>query len=746
MARSELLGWARLTGLNIRLIFMAMSSMSTRLLGSGLFRRFLLSMCVLALAPAAFMAFQLIALSRDGIQAAVLELHVKLAEKTAQSVSMYLNNLDEKLRFTVSALKRPNLDWTTRQELLRSLVESHTDLEEISILSLKGEEMMKVYNPQLVQRETNPDYLRDPGYIEYSKTRSRTLWTSAREGQVPRLEVYMPLSEKTDIRVAVALKSLWDSISRERVGGTGYAMVVGAGGVPLIYPDARMSRSDLEGLLKWPIVAQALTAESVGSSEFKDSRGVMQVGAYAPVPEIDAAVIIQQPKDEAYIAAAKMKRAAAFVIAGVFFAAVGFALSMARKLTSPILSLTEAAEAVARGEFPADLALSTGDELQGLGDTFNRMVARLKGYAELQVDRLLLEQKKTDAILFSIADGIVMTDTEGVVQLANRMAKQVLGESLEGKPLAEVLPKETELRKAVLGAVAHPDEEAVIEVDLSTDDKRLFLRVSARRLLSPSKGTVLGTVTALHDVTFEKELDKMKEEFLHSITHDLRNPLGSIVGFLEFLLKGVVGVLNPQQKGMVESMHKSANRLMTLVNNILDVAKMETHELELNLKEASLAGLASHSVDILGSLAKRRGIVTELDAAEEFTTVCDPDQIERVITNLLGNAIKFAPDDGRIVVHVEDMGPEMRVCVEDNGPGIPATHLEKIFAKFEQVPGQKRGGTGLGLTICKRFVEAHKGRIWVESELGKGARFYFTIPKSLSVPAEAAAAGGESHA
>jgi two-component system sensor histidine kinase ResE len=720
-----------------------MSSLPQRLFASGLFRRFLLSMCVLALAPAAFMAYQLIALSRDGIQAAVLELHVKLAEKTAQSVSMYLGNLDEKLRFTVAALKRPNLDWTTRQELLRSLIESHTDLEEVSVLSLKGQELMKVYNPQLVQRETNQDYLRDPGYIEYAKTRSRTLWTSSRDGQVPLLEVYMPLSEQTDIRVAVALKSLWDSISRERVGGTGYAMVVGAGGVPLIYPDSRLSRSELEGLLKWPIVAQALTASTIGSSEYKDGRGEMQVGAYAPVPEIDAAVIIQQPKDEAYIAAARMKRAAMFVIAAVFFAAVGFALTMARKLASPILSLTEAAEAVARGEFPPDLVLSTGDELQGLGDTFNRMVARLKGYAELQVDRLVLEQKKTDAILYSIADGIVMTDNDGVIQLANRKAKEFLAnESLEGRPLADVLPPDSDLRKVVLGAVAHPDEQAVLEVDLSTEELRLFLRVSARRLLSPSKGTVLGTVTALHDVTFEKELDKMKEEFLHSITHDLRNPLGSIIGFLEFLLKGVVGVLNPQQKGMVESMHKSANRLMTLVNNILDVAKMETHDLELNLKESSLAGLASRSVDILGSLAKRRGIVCELDAAEEFTTVCDPDQIERVITNLLGNAIKFAPDDGRIVVHVSDLGPEMRVCVEDNGPGIPSTHLEKIFAKFEQVPGQKRGGTGLGLTICKRFVEAHKGRIWVESELGKGARFYFTIPKSLTVPTEAAAAAG----
>ncbi|MDE2293253.1 MAG: PAS domain-containing protein, partial [Elusimicrobia bacterium] len=465
------------------------------------------------------------------------------------------------------------------------------------------------------------------------------------------------------------------------------------------------------------------------------------VGAYAPVPDIGGAVIIQQPKDEAYLAAARMKRTAAVVIALVCLLVLAAAVWLARTLTRPLLTLTQAAEMVAHGGFPGDVMLGTGDELQEFADTFNRMVARLRGYAEMQVDRLVLEQKKTEAILFSIADGILMADNDGNVQLANRKSKEMMGvEEAEGRPLEEVLPKDSPLRQAILDAVSHPDVQSVVEVDLSGEDRRLFVRVSAQRLVSPAKGAVLGVVAALHDVTFEKELDKMKEEFLHSITHDLRNPLGSIVGFLEFLRKGVVGVLNPQQKGMVDSMLKSANRLMTLVNNILDVAKMETHELELNLREASLAGLASHSIEILASLAQRRGIVIELDAAEEFTLVCDPDQIERVITNLLGNAIKFAPDDGRIVVHVVDLGPEMRVCVEDNGPGIPATHLDKIFAKFEQVPGQKRGGTGLGLTICKRFVEAHKGRIWVESELGKGARFYFTVPKDLVPTGEPAAA------
>ncbi|MFH1723186.1 MAG: ATP-binding protein [Elusimicrobiota bacterium] len=700
---------------------------------SGLFQRFILAMLVLALAPSVFMGVQLLRISRSGIQASVLELHTKLAEKTAQSISIYLENMDDKIRFAVLALKRPGLDWSTRQELLRSLIESHTDLQEISILR-SGGELMKVYNPRLVEREEYTSHARHPGYLEFAKTRTRTLWITPREGAVPRLEIYYPLSDVTDIRVAVVLQTLWDSIAAERVGGTGFAMLVGSGGLPFLYPPERLSAEDRSNLLEWPIVTAALGAQSVGSSEYTDSRGRRQVGAYAPVPQISAAVVIQQPADEAYLAASEMKRTAIVIILLVCLAAIAIALTMARNLTRPLLDLTRCAEDVARGDFPEEVRIRTGDELQQFADTFNRMVSRLRNYAELQVDRMILEQKKTEAILFSIGDGVLMTDNDGVIQLANRKTKAILhmeGEPLEGRSLDEVIPRDTELGTAILDVVAHPEEQVIKEVNLSTDERRLFLRIASRVLVSPAKNNVLGVVTALHDVTFEKELDKMKEEFLHSITHDLRNPLGSILGFLEFLRKGAVGVLNPQQKGMVESMLKSANRLMTMVNNILDVAKMETQRLEVTLKEASLAGLASHSIEVLASLAQRRGIAIELDTEEEHMVSCDASQLERVITNLVANAIKYSPDDSRIDVRIEDRGHALQVCVRDNGPGIPPAHIVKIFGKFEQVPGQMRGGTGLGLTISKRFVEAHCGRIWVESELGKGAQFYFTLPKGL---------------
>ncbi|PCI35275.1 MAG: hypothetical protein COB53_11170 [Elusimicrobia bacterium] len=710
-----------------------------RLLHSVLFQRFVLTMLTLALAPSVFMGWQLLQISKGAIQDSVLELHTKLADKTAGSVSNYIRNVDDKVRFIVLALKRKSLGWETREKLLRSLIESDEDIQEASILTSRGGEIMKVYNPKLVQTEESVEYSSNPGYLEFAKTHQRTLWVSAVKGAVPRLEIYYPLSEVSNVRVAVVLNRLNNEIINERIGGTGYAMLVGAGGLALMAPTGRLSEADLATLIERPIIRSALAAHSVGSSEYKDAQGRYQVGAYAPVPEIEAAVVIQQPKDEAYLSANKMRNTAVVIIILVCIAAIFIAFMLARRLTLPLLALTQGAEHIAEGKFPEDIVITTGDELQKFADTFNRMVSQLRQYAELQVDRRILEQQKTEAILFSIGDGILMTDNDGMVQLINRKTAefmQLTEENVEGKPVAELASDETEFGKTILHAVSHPEEKVIKEVDLSTDERRLFVRVSSRLLVSPEKKAVLGVVTALHDVTLEKELDKMKEEFLHSITHDLRNPLGSIIGFLEFLRKGVVGVLNTQQKGMVESMLKSSNRLMMMVNNILDVAKMDSHQLEVNLKEVSLAGLASHSIEILGSLAQRRGISMDLDAEEEYMVSCDGSQMERAITNLLGNAIKFAPDDGHVIIHVTDKGHALEVCVEDDGPGIPESHIEKIFGKFEQVPGQKRGGTGLGLTITKKFVEAHHGTIWVESVEGEGARFFFTIPKGLELNEE----------
>jgi PAS domain S-box-containing protein len=462
------------------------------------------------------------------------------------------------------------------------------------------------------------------------------------------------------------------------------------------------------------------------------------------VPTLGGAVLILQARDEAYVAAAEARRAAAAAVAVVILGSLLAAALLARLLTAPVLKLTAAADAVARGDFEARVDISTGDELQELAETFNAMTARLRQYSLLQVDRLIAEQRKTEAILFSIADGIVMADREGRVQLVNRRAREMFGlppeADIEGKTLAEAFP-DGALRAAVLASAEKPGEFK--EVDLSSPTDRRFIRATASPVVTPGRAAELGTVFALRDVTLERELEQMKEDFLHYITHDLRNPLGSAVGFLDILLKGTAGVLNADQHSIVSSVRRSTTRLMGLINNILDIAKMEAGRVRLQLKPTSLAGIAGRSIGILEQLAKGKNIAVHLVAVEEFTAQADGDMIERVFTNLLGNAIKYTPNGGTITVSLHEEGANIVCCVEDTGEGIPPEYLSRVFEKFEQVQGNRRGGTGLGLTISRFFVESHLGRIWVESEVGRGSRFYFTVPRNLVAEADGSVRAAE---
>lgn len=700
-------------------------------LNSGLSRRLAAVMAALALLPVLFLSWRMMQSSKRGVQDAVLELHVKLAERMGESVKDRVESVDGRLRVAMAALQS-RMDWQDKQELLKRLVESDAGVGSIALLRRQGGAILEVFNPEIADARAalDPEAARE--------SLRRALRGGGRSAEVlhgrsgPMLVLHYPFSTEVFARVVLPLRQLAERVAAERVGGSGFAVLVDGEGRALAAPGGR----SLRGLERWPITRSALGGGgAVGSAEFSDGASDW-VGAYAPVPSIGGAVLILQTREEAYLAAAEARRAAVAAVLVVILGSLLAAALLARALTAPVLQLTRAAESVARGDFLATVDVRTGDELQHLAETFNKMTAQLRAYSVLQVDRLIAEQRKTEAIMFSIAEGIVMADREGRVQLVNRRAREMLGAApdaeLEGRSLAEIVP-EGPLREAVLAVGAKPGSYK--EIDLSTEQTRLFLRASASPVVTPGRGSELGVVYALRDVTLEKELDQMKDDFLHYITHDLRNPLGSAMGFIDVLMKGTAGVLNPDQMSIVASIKRSSSRLMGMINNILDIAKMESGRVRLQLKTVSMAGIASRAIDTLEQLAKVKRIAVRLDAAEEYSIEADSDMLERVFVNLLGNAIKYTPADGAITLSVVDEGKQLKCCVADTGEGIPPEYVEKVFEKFEQVHGQRKGGTGLGLTITRFFVESHLGRIWVESEVGKGSRFYFTVPKNLVVDA-----------
>ncbi|MEK7388723.1 MAG: ATP-binding protein [Elusimicrobiota bacterium] len=708
-------------------------------LRSGLFRHVATVMGALALIPVLFLSWRILQSNKAAVQGAVLELHVKLAEKTAVQVTDWIDSVDQRVKIAIVGLKA-RMDWGDKKELTRSLVEAGSGVASVALLRENGGTVLEAFSPVLQEASAALDA--DAARASLRRAVRGGAGVELLRGPAgPMLVLYRPIQAGVYARVVVPLSALAERVAAERVGGTGFTVLVDAQGRALALPEGR----PLTGLEQWTITRAALSSGgSVGSSEFVDPEGVSRVGAYAPVPVLGGAVLVLQAREEAYLASDEARRAAGWAVLFTLLASLLAAFLLARTMTAPLLALTHAAESVARGDFLVNVDLNTGDELQNLAETFNTMTARLRSYSVLQVDRLIAEQRKTEAIMFSINEGIVLTDREGRVQLVNRQARELFGLSpeadIEGKVITDALPSGP-LREAVL-VLGREAGAAFKEVEITGAKAHRTLRVSSSVVVTPGRATELGVVLALRDVTLERELEKMKDDFLHYITHDLRNPLGSAMGFLEVLLKGTAGVLNSEQYSIVASVRRSTSRLMSMINNILDIAKMEAGRAHLNLKDVSVAGIAGRAIDILEQLAKAKKISVNLAAVEEFTVACDPDMIERAFTNLVGNAIKFTPEEGVITVSVTDDGDSLRCCVADNGDGIAPEHLARVFEKFEQVPGQRGGGTGLGLTITRYFVEAHLGRIWVESELGHGARFFFTIRKGLSVSPDGAVVAG----
>jgi signal transduction histidine kinase len=228
-----------------------------------------------------------------------------------------------------------------------------------------------------------------------------------------------------------------------------------------------------------------------------------------------------------------------------------------------------------------------------------------------------------------------------------------------------------------------------------------------------------------------------KSEFLANMSHELRTPLNAIIGFTDVMLEEMFGPLNDKQKEYLEDVRNSGAHLLTLINDILDLSKIEAGRVELEMAEFSFPDALENALTLVRERATRHGISLAADVAGDVGWItADERKLKQVLVNLLANAVKFTPDGGRVTVKARRLNGEIEVAVHDTGIGVATDDQERIFDEFQQVgrdPERSREGTGLGLTLAKRFVELHGGRIWVESEVGKGSTFTFALPLGIRV-------------
>jgi signal transduction histidine kinase len=346
---------------------------------------------------------------------------------------------------------------------------------------------------------------------------------------------------------------------------------------------------------------------------------------------------------------------------------------------------------------------------------------------------VLTEQQQNQAIIQYIADGLLVIDKDGTITTCNpaltlmlKLSRnQIIGQKI-GSPdmpanLASITTSPT--RRARTGVLAK-------EVTIETPEPKI-LQIFATTMIDAEKQPG-GEVRVVHDVTAERNLEQLKAEFMSTISHELRTPLFSIQGFVQILLEDEAEIEAETRREFLTTIHTQALQLTELVNNLLDMAKFDEGRLELSRSEVNLAGLLHNTSHKLRGFAHQQKIALHPDFPESLPPINgDAERLEQVLTNLIGNAIKFTPTGGQVTVKASLTASEILIEVSDTGIGIPPEALEHIFSRYYQVNDKNKQtarGSGLGLHIAKKIVEGHGGRIWAESVVGSGSTFRFTLP------------------
>ena len=353
----------------------------------------------------------------------------------------------------------------------------------------------------------------------------------------------------------------------------------------------------------------------------------------------------------------------------------------------------------------------------------------------MNVHQLIAEKSKSETIVANIVDPILVTDEEDRLVLLNQAAANLLelrdGE-WRGCALKDVLPDEHWANGLTTKGIAKAEQDRrETLLQLNRNGSTLYFRPRHARIVG-ERGRMQGRVTLLQDVTRFKDLDDLKSEFVATVSHELRTPLTSLSMGVDILGKEVVGAINARQREIIAAAKDDCERLRKLVKDLLDLSKLESGRMEMAKEPVDIRTLVDEAIRPLRLPFEQKQIVLEIDVPKGLPdAVGDGHQLTWVVTNLLANALRFTEPGGRVMLRAGPHDGGLIMTVADTGLGIPRDQQERIFEKFVQVKSPEEstpGSVGLGLSIARAVVEAHGGRIWVESTPGAGSTFSFVLP------------------
>ena len=788
--------------------------------GGGLFRKYAAVLILLVGGMLLLSSLVSIYFSYQETKATLVGLERQQTLAAASRIAQLVTRIEWQLRAVMQVpFDDPRMARAQREIDFLRLLRDVPAIAEIVQLDSTGKVQLLVSRFAPNEIGSQRELAKDPRYVGTRIGRTYFGPVYFRNESEPHLTIAVPWGDGApEVAAAeVNLNALREVVSQARVGTAGYVYVVDGQGFLIAHPDmsAVYQKRNLSGLPQIRVAHAASDAHD-GLTGTAGLRGGRVLTSQARIESLGWLVVAEQPLDEAFIPLrGTIELSAIFFVVGLALAIIASVL-LARRMVAPIRLLQQGATRIGAGELGHRIAVRTGDELEALGQEFNRTARQLEeSYATLEqkveartrelataneeltalgeVGRAVSSTLDLETVLNTIVARAVQLSAAngGVIYEYNETSEtfdRIRGSHRLDEDLGEVMrsaarsgrrrggkgggdtgprasggrPRRADLRcRAHSGCLrtTRASGGAGRSAPLRAADHRRSRGLAAEAgefatgvvnlLQTFASQSVLAILNArlFREVKVKSlELEaasRHKSEFLASMSHELRTPLNAILGFSEVLSERMFGEINDKQAEYLSDILESGRHLLSLINDILDLSKIEAGRMELEPAEFDLKDAVENAMSLVRERAHRRGIAFQRTIDDNVGLIrADERKVKQVLLNLLSNALKFTPEGGEIHVRAELRDGMAQISVTDSGVGIAPEDQEAVFEEFRQVgkAEKKAEGTGLGLAISRKFIELHGGRIWVKSQVGTGSTFAFTLPLKQVSPGGVATA------
>lgn len=417
-----------------------------------------------------------------------------------------------------------------------------------------------------------------------------------------------------------------------------------------------------------------------------------------------------------------------------FLIAFNLLVNLPNNIANPIKELTQSIKEIANKNYSERVHFTNHNEYGDLAKSFNTMAQKLQEYNNSNLYKLFFEKKRLETLINNMHDPIIGLDNEGVILFVNDEALKIIGmksEDVIGKSASTLALSNDLIRSLILKEEATDSQKKQPMKIFAHGKESYFDKETINITITPTgeeREINIGDVIILRNITLFKELDFAKTNFIATVSHELKTPIASIKLSLQLLQNTKTGDMNDDQKQLVESIKDDSQRLLKITGELLNLSQLETGNIQLNIEKSNPYAIVNYATEAVKVQADQKQIKLIIDADENLQNVkADSEKTGWVLINYLSNAITYSSEKSTIVIKLKEENDQIVFQVIDTGKGIDARYKDKVFDKYFQIPGSQKSGTGLGLAISKEFIEAQNGVIGVESNLGLGSTFWFSL-------------------